>query len=284
MLAHTTTIKEDECSMNIALATLTLLIILYPGFLFRRFYFTEEFSKEYFKQSVTDLLFSSILPGFFIHFLGYLFFIKGRTEIDVITIGTLLSGTSDADKVTQAFKTVYEKSFLIIGYFAGVSLVGMIAGFLTKLVVRNFKLDRKIKLFRFQNEWHYIFSGEILDFPKVSGKADDIDCSYVDALVKTDEGTVIYSGLLTDYILSKEGGIDRIYLTSVKRRFLKDDIINGPESKEQKQVNAEDKRYYYLPGQFFIIPYNLVINLHITYYKFTITNDLKNMIKDVKID
>lgn len=271
--------------MNIALATLTLLIILYPGFLFRRFYFTEEFSKEYFKQSVTDLIFSSILPGFFIHFLGYLLFIKGRAEIDVFTIGTLLSGTSDADKVTRAFRTVYEKSPFIISYFAGVSALGMIAGFLTKLIVRNFKLDRKIKLFRFQNEWHYIFSGEILDFPKVSGKAEDIDCSYVDALVKTDEGTVIYSGLLTDYILTKEGGIDRIYLTSVKRRFLKDDIIYSSESqKEQKQKDPDDKRYYYLPGQFFIIPYNLVINLHITYYKFTITSDLKEMIKDVKID
>lgn len=271
--------------MNIALATLTLLIILYPGFLFRRFYYTEEFSKEYFKQSVADHIFSSILPGFFIHFLGYLLFIKGRNEIDVFTIGTLLSGTSDADKVTRAFKAVYQNSGHIISYFTGVSALGMITGFMSKLIVRNFKLDRKIKLFRFQNEWHYIFSGEILDFPKVSGKADDIDCSYVDALVKTDEGTVIYSGLLTDYILTKEGGIDRIYLTSVKRRFLKDDLINGLESQtQQKQENTDDKRYYYLPGQFFIIPYNMVINLHITYYKTTITSDLKERIKDVKID
>lgn len=267
--------------MNIALATLTLLVILYPGFLFRRFYFTEEFSREYFKQSVTDLIFSSILPGFLIHFIGYFLFIKGTTQIDVITIGTLLSGTSDSDKVTNAFKAVYEKAPFLIRYFTGVSFVGMTAGFMTKLVVRKLKLDRKIKLFRFQNEWHYIFSGEILDFPKVPGNAEDIDCSYVDALVKTDEGTVIYTGLLADYILTKEGGIDRIYLTDVKRRFLKDDIIKAPDLPNEKQ---EDNRYYYLPGQFFIIPYNLVINLHITYYKIKNTHNLKEMIKDVKID
>src|SRR3954470_19174961 len=148
--------------MNIALATLTLLIILYLGFLFRRFYFTEEFSKEYFKQSVTDLIFSSIVPGFLIHFVGYFLFLKGRTEIDVFTIGTLLSGTSDPVKVTQAFKAVYEKGPAILSYFTGVSIVGLVAGLLAKLIVRNFKLDRKYKLFRFQNEWHYIFSGEIL--------------------------------------------------------------------------------------------------------------------------
>ena len=256
--------------MNIALATLTLLVILYPGFLFRRFYFTEEFSKEYFKQSVTDLIFSSIVPGFLIHFLGYLFFIKGRTEIDVFTIGTLLSGTSDAVKVTQAFKAVYEKAPAIISYFVGVSIVGMILGLLAKLVVRNFKLDRKFKLFRFQNEWHYIFSGEILDFPKVPGHADDVDFTYIDALVKTDEGTVIYSGLLADYILTKDAGIDRIYLTEVKRRFLKADAPEeDPDAKLEENTEEifQDSRYYYLPGQFFIIPYSSIINLHLTYYK-----------------
>src|ERR1700712_3678422 len=123
--------------MNIALATLTLLIILYPGFLFRRFYFTEEFSKEYFKQSITDLIFSSVLPGFLIHFLGYLLFIKGRNEIDVFTLGTLLSGTSDANKVTRAFKGIYNRSFSIISYFAAVSFLGMVTGLLSKLVVRK---------------------------------------------------------------------------------------------------------------------------------------------------
>ena len=269
--------------MNFALATLTLLVILYPGFLFRRFYFTEEFSREYFKQSIPDLIFSSIVPAFIIHIIGYFLFIKGRTQIDVLTIGTLLSGTSDADKVTRAFKAVYEESPFIIKYFAGVSFVGVAAGLLTKLIVRKLKLDRKIKLFRFQNEWHYIFSGEILDFPKVPGKAEDIDCSYVDALVKTDEGTVIYTGLLADYILTKEGGIDRIYLTDVKRRFLKDDIKAANAATEHKQTE-DDHRYYYLPGQFFIIPYNQVINIHITYYKITDTNNLKEMIKDTKIE
>lgn len=257
--------------MNIALATLTLLVILYPGFLFRRFYFTEEFSKEYFKQNVTDLIFSSIVPGFLIHFFGYLFFLKGRTEIDVFTIGTLLNGTSDPVKVTQAFRAIYENGSTIISYFIGVSIVGMLAGLLSKLFVRNFKLDRKFKLFRFQNEWHYIFSGEILDFPKVPGQAEDIDFSYIDALLKTDEGTVIYSGLLAEYILTKDGGIDRIYLTEVKRRFLKDDVR---ADSEKALTNAEDlspdNRYYYLPGQFFIIPYNQIINLHITYYKVTL--------------
>ncbi len=209
--------------MNIALATLFLLILLYPGFIFRRFYYTEEFSKEYFKQSITDLLVAAILPSVLLHIAGYYLFIHPRYSIHITTIGTLLSGTSDGTKVTDAFEGIYAQARSIVIYFIGVSLLAAIAGLGAKYIVRSAKLDRKLKLFRFQNEWHYIFSGEILDFPRVPGNPDDISIRYIDALVKSDSGTIIYTGILADYVLSKDGGIDRIYLTNVKRRYLKDD-------------------------------------------------------------
>lgn len=266
--------------MNIALATLTLLIILYPGFLFRRFYYTGEFSKEYFKQSITDLIFSSILPGFLLHFIGYFFFIKGRAEFDVITIGTLLSGTSDSAKVTQAFEAVYKHAPFVTRYFLGVSLLGMISGFMTLLVVRKTKLDRKFKMFRFQNEWYYIFSGEILDFPKVLGKAKEIDVCYIDVLTNTAEGTVLYTGLLEEYILSREGGIDRIYLTDVKRRFFKNDIdTNDDLTKEESGVDND--HYYYMPGNLFVIPYNQIMNINVTYYNVTVSDEISEEISHI---
>ncbi len=132
--------------------------------------------------------------------------------------------------------------------------------------MRQLKWDRTIKLFRFQNEWHYLFSGEILDFPKIPGKGSDIDFTYVDALVETEEGTVIYKGVLQDYILSKDGGVDRIYLTDVKRRFLKDDNEQGKE--------------YQLPGKFFIIPFSKILNLHLTYYAVDIPEKIDKEIKE----
>ena len=266
--------------MNIALATLFLLILLYPGFIFRRFYYTEEFSREYFKQTITDLLVAAILPSALLHILGYYLFINHRYNIDITTIGTLLSGTSDGSKVTAAFQSIYSHAGKIVSYFIGVSFLAAVTGLGAKYIVRKTKLDRKLKLFRFQNEWHYIFSGEILDFPRVPGDADDISIRYVDALIKSDQGTIIYTGILADYVLSKDGGIDRIYLTNVKRRYLKDD-------KTTQSPNAEtaDERYYYLPGQFFIIPYSQVINLHITYYKIEVTDqELTDELKKIETD
>ena len=271
--------------MNIALATLTLLIILYPGFLFRRFYYTGEFSKEYFKQSITDLIFSSIPPGFLLHFAGYHLLIKNRSEIDISTLGTLLSGTSDSIAVTRAFKSVYQHTSSIIAYFLVISLLAMLVGYLTRLFVRNLKLDRHIRLFRFQNEWHYIFSGEIIDFPKVWGESTEIDCTYIDALVSTSEGTVIYSGLLSEYVLSREGGIDRIYLTNTKRRFFKDDQVNATNpSAEGANVSDDDERYYYMPGEFFVIPYTQIINMNVTYYSVTVNPEVTKEIAHVSTE
>ena len=231
--------------MNIALATLFLLILLYPGFIFRRFYYTEEFSREYFKQTITDLLVAAILPSTLLHIMGYYLLVRHRYTIDITTIGTLLSGTSDGAKVTTAFQSIYAHAPGIISYFIAVSALAAFAGLAAKYIVRKLKLDRKFKLFRFQNEWHYIFSGEILDFPRVPGDASDISIRYIDALVKSDQGTIIYTGILADYVLSHDGGIDRIYLTNVKRRYLKDDKTNQPQEADN------DERYYYLPGAVF---------------------------------
>ena len=196
--------------MNIALATIALFILLTPGLLFRRFYYSEEFSKEYFKQSYLELFFSSIIPASLLHVIGYFCLVSPKYEIDLEVIGTLLSGSDDAKRISKAFHSIYGEAKLILEYFFLLCFLASALGYLSKQFIRLTKLDRKIKLFRFQNEWHYLFSGEILDFPRVAGKSEEVDLSYVDVLVKSDEGSIIYMGILADYILSKDGGLDRI--------------------------------------------------------------------------
>lgn len=257
--------------MNIALSTLILFLFLIPGFLFRRFYYTGEFSKQYFKQNFTDLVFPTLIPSLLFHALG-IFLIShspftSNYVVDVGVISGLISGVANYEQVNRALLNIYTYSGPILAYFLTISLISGVTGFLVKVLVRNLKLDRRQKIFRFQNEWHYIFSGEILDFPRVPGKAEDLDFTYVDALVKSDEGTIIYSGLLTEYVLSKEGGIDRLYLTDVKRRYLKND---------EREKPGENK-YYYMPGQFFVLPFQHVINLHITYYTVEISTSQENL-------
>ena len=244
--------------MNLALPTLVFLVFLVPGFLFRRLYFSGEFSEQYFKENFVSLIFPTLLTSIVIHLLSYIL-LSPFFKPDTSTIGTFLSGDNNNKDISLAIQNVLSNYKSILLYFIIASFIGGFSGWLTKLIIRNYKLDRKYKILRFQNEWHYLFSGELLDFPNVPGRTGNIDLAYVDTLISTNEGTVLYSGLLDDYVLSSSNGIDRIYLKNVKRRFLKDDL--------QLNTEPEKDRYYFMPGDFFVIPFNKIINLHISYYK-----------------
>jgi len=165
----------------------------------------------------------------------------------------ILSGTDDSAQIKTAFSTLYYSGKEIFLYLLFASLLVGGLGFLSKAFVRRQRIDRKYRIFRFQNEWHYLFSAEILDFPDFAGKTEDVDMIYIDALVDCDEGSILYSGVLAEYILSKDGGLDRIFLSDTRRRYLKNDSTEG-------------SKYYEMPGDLFVIPYGKIINLHLTYY------------------
>lgn len=242
--------------MNIAPVTILLLLLLFPGIFFSRFYFTEEFSKQYFKTTLYELLLTTLLPALLIHLVA-LFIVKIYLNIEV-DLATILAVFLDTGISSNIIGTIESSASNMISYNISVWVFAGFLGYATKKVVRRFKLDRKFKLFRFSNEWHYLITGEILDFPKIEGEANDIDVVFIDALIGTGEGTIIYSGIIQDYKLSKQGGLESLYLTQVYKRFLKEDgLVNKP----------------FIPGDFMVLPYKDVINLNITYYSFETIDD-----------
>lgn len=160
----------------------------------------------------------------------------------------------------DAFKSITIRSgdlLNILSYQVLLFLYTFIWAKSLKTSVRGFKLDRKLKEFRFQNRWHYILSGEVLDFPEhvEKGRAKDIFLTFIDIAINTGHKTILYSGFLADYHLTKEGvGVDYIHLRNVKRRDI--DKIDG---------KPYDGKEYAIPGDIFLIPFKNVINLNITY-------------------
>lgn len=256
--------------MSFALPTLTLLYLLTPGILFRRFYFTGEFSKQYFKATFSDLLISTILPSVLIQLASYSCVMDWYT-LDTKVFSVLVSGTDDPQQINYALANIHDFKIQIVLYLVLTSSLGGLLGWISKLIVRKFKLDRRHKVFRFSNQWHYLFSGEILDYPKILGNSEDIGLRYVDILTDTQEGSVIYSGIVDEYILSKAGGMDSVYLSNVKRRYLKDD-----------EHDSNTNPYYFLPGQFFIIPFSQIKNMHITYYSVTAESEIQEQANKIE--
>lgn len=62
--------------------------------------------------------------------------------------------------------------------------------------------------------------------------------------------------------MSKQGGLELIYLTEVTRRYLKSDNLNKASTKN----DLIKDEYYYIPGDFVVLPYKDIKNINISYY------------------
>lgn len=238
--------------MNIALGTLIILFLLSPGFIIRYTFLKGPYSRKNYKPSVTTEIFWAIIPAVFLQLSGLYFLLISGYELDFKFIYLLLTGS---DKITNfSLLSANIPGFLV--YFLIISFLAAGLGFSARWLVMHWQLDKKFGIFKINNEWYYLFSGRILD------RAEEIDFIQVDALVQTPEGVVIYCGVLNDFYLTSDGGIDRLYLVNVYRRKFADDYIVA--NVEPKNL---DDRYYNMPGDYLVIFGQTLLNLNLTYYK-----------------
>jgi hypothetical protein len=258
--------------MNLVFGSVLLLTFIAPGIIFRFSYLQGPYSKQSFKPSAIDELFWALIPALFFHLLGILF-IENATAYTVKLryVYSLITGASDIDFsiIRRSLAPFLLYNFVLIG-------VSLTIGLLLRRIVRYFKLDIRFNFLRMNNDWDYVFSGEILDFPSVLGESGNIELIKIDAMVRSQEGTIIYSGVLHDYFLSKDNGLDRIYLKLVYRRRLDED--RPQYALEENPVQKLDERYYAMPGDLFVVFYKDVINLNITYHRFSFMEDIKGEI------
>jgi hypothetical protein len=138
------------------------------------------------------------------------------------------------------------------------AIISTLLGYVVRNIVRVYKLDRKSTLFRYDNTWYYIFSGEVLDIEKYNKNklvtSDNIGQRVVDVLTKSDEKYVLYRGSLIDYQLNDTNSVDFIVLSSPRKQ-----IIGESETKD-------------ISSNYFVIPYSEVLNINIKYLEIDIEN------------
>lgn len=189
--------------MNLAFTTIALFLIFAPGILFRYSYYSYPLSKKYSKSSLVDEIALAIIPGLLIQIIGY-FLVKYFTsyEIDISQLGKLLLGTKTDDQTKSVFDSIQANLKEIFYYNLLLNILSFKLGDWLKRGTKVLRLDKKVAAFRFSNEWYYIMSGEILDFPFIEGDSTNIDFVVADILVTDGKETIIYSGVLVEYYLN----------------------------------------------------------------------------------
>ncbi|WP_029279897.1 hypothetical protein [Pedobacter borealis] len=156
----------EQVALNTVIA---VMMAIFPGFLFRKFYYRGEFTKQFnqsneFDKLLWNVFFSGVSMG--VTFLSVYAFrsMSGLEVLDSLSYDTVRQiATPIADnKIPEKdlmYKT-YQDLLLIIALIYAISCF---FGFMLHWLVRGLRLDVHFQLFRFKNYWYYyIHGGKIL--------------------------------------------------------------------------------------------------------------------------
>lgn len=235
--------------MAFAVSTLFLFLFILPGITFKRAYLSSAFSRKLKFSGILDEVFWALFPSIIMHFLSYLLVLAAAS---VFYFDFDLKLTLNAALLKQDNEAYGDVFLSYLFYCTFVMTVSFFAGHISRKIIRTLKFDRKFKLFRFTNDWHYLLSGEFLDFPEVPDHPEEVSFKLVNVLTSVGTQQMIYIGELIHFTLSDEGGLENIVLKDAKRRLLQDDL--------------SENRYYEIPGRYITIPYKTIININIRYF------------------
>ncbi len=240
------------------------IFILVPGYITRRFYFNGQFSKQILWSSKSlSSLFYSLITGtivILIFILIYNHIFSKTIDIDEFLlkfhVNFISNKVLDDSILESKFKGL--SNSIKRNYFpflAGLYFFSAFIGFAFCKFILYLGLDVKFKLFRFANEWHYLFSGKILKFenPTRNGFNNNLQVKhlYLDVLVNEGEKNTLYSGFFGDYDLSHQdyNKLEKLHLIH--------------PSRYKKNENDTVKKS--IPGDIFTIMGNNIININSTY-------------------
>ena len=229
--------------MNLVFQALVILAFVVPGLIFRTRYNRGEWNYPLGRlgpiseQIPKALVHAAWLNAFwaFIVFWGHALCPKLIPGINLKAVVYWLANSFGKDQLffEDAVKALSSFPLHIFLYFVGLYFFSELLGWLFHRLVRYFHLDRKnwLKSFRFDNDWYYILTGEVLDFPDESYKnragmhrpeinADERKATAVAALVDVKDKTYLYLGVLVDFFFDASGNLDRLLLVGAKRRSM----------------------------------------------------------------
>jgi hypothetical protein len=252
--------------MEFAASALFLLILLLPGFIIQATY-TKGFwrwNSPTSNVSITEqipvaVVLASILHTLWATMAAALF----GQYINIKTTLMFLLGSygHEEEYFAEALKSVTDHPYKIFFYFITLYAGAVGFGYLGHYLVREFKLDRRTRFLRFNNEWFYLLSGEMTEFYEYRTRLPRPDLVYLTVVVHHSDSDYLYRGIVDDFFFDKTGSLDRVVLRLAHRRALSDDRKAEQEFSEE-EIN---KRYYNIEGDFFLLKYSEMSTLSVDF-------------------
>lgn len=245
---------------NIAFLSLLYLLLAVPGFLYRSFYHSGEFTRGLLPRSWTDEIGKAILYSMPFHLLwvGIFEWAQHASVIHhTLTVEAALRlmtgeyadhGNSFHDIIVRMYSNV---AYIFV-YYIAVVLTALIAGIQARKLVWEKELDVTRPWLRYRSEWLY----KIMGRGALKGVPLNDTAAWIDILSEQDTAVpgkaMLYHGLAAGYTTDESGALRDLILTDVKRTDGEKDATGVV-------------RWVRVPGRFFVMSYSKVWNMNVTF-------------------
>lgn len=235
--------------MNIALSAVIISILLIPPVVFYLSLYIGRFPRAIPKFSLFEGILASAVVSLLIHATA-IAFIPNEIRFDIL-IKVLGGDLKDVENIVK--NPVLKKAVTDFALYNAFLLVIMIAlGRLVRWCLLATGLHLRNEVFNLYNKWWYYFNGAYADVA-------EYDLIFIDAVVDTKDGTMMYSGFMVNFE-TKSGDLDRIYLSDAVRREFKKYVNN-----QTMHLLNEPGESMQIPGALLSIKYENVINLNVNF-------------------
>ncbi|RYM34217.1 hypothetical protein ERX46_09690 [Brumimicrobium glaciale] len=245
--------------MNFSLGfVVVIILILFPGLIFRRFYYYGEFSKQFNSGlNLVRLIASAIIPGIIVLSSFYWFYDTFFSKIDIDGIINKLKDINNPEhrqnknSGVSINNLIKQEVFPFIGFLY---LSSLFLGTLTGRLVRITRIDIKFKILRFKNHWFYLFNGHHAKFKKMKHlerKNKKHLFTKADILIDSNSKTLLYSGIIVDYELNENDCtvLNKVILQNADRYSIRDNT----------------KIAVSIPGTILVVDCSSIKNINLTY-------------------
>ena len=248
---------------NLAITTLALLVLAFPGYILRASYYAGKFTRHVLPRNWTDDLAKAILYSLPLHVLviGVFQWLhdNGRihTTLDFQTVARIVSGQYEGNFVGD-IERLYANTRFLVWYYVLILAIAIALGSASRWIVWRGNWDVRLPWLRYNNEWLYTLMGRDVNIPKdyEGGKV----YVRVEALTKIpmEEGTGkmrLYRGFVEGFTTEENGTLRDILITDAERGNFRKEPAKEPE-------------FYWKPikpGNLVVLKYSELQNLNISY-------------------
>jgi hypothetical protein len=259
------------------------MVFLFPGVLFRKFYFSGQFGNQFEQGNLLErflwTLFLSLVclssVSFIFYALDVSFNVKPLEGIDFSKISSIfesLSKNEFPNSFTDKTEFLNFLTLIFVIYFISVFL-----GYLSHNIIRTLSLD-KFSIFKFKNNWHYL--SQAYKENGVKRKIGDVYTTFVDVLVKNNSKEELYRGILNNFILDKDNKLENIVLSNAFKFITIEKTEETKIDEIEKSIKNDDKifslhRDYLnkkvfkksIDGNLLVLSNENILNINFTYIK-----------------